>query len=203
MKKICILDYGLGNTKSLYNSIKYLGYEVFFYSEKQTKFDAIFIPGIGSFAKASELLVHKEEYFNFINNNKDDCLIFGICLGMQILFDKGYEFGVNPGLSLIKGEIKKLDDTEKKILPYVGYQNVYFNNEDKDFKKFEGEKFYFVHSYYADKVNHKDVLAMTNSQNKNYCCAVKSNNIIGTQFHPEKSGEIGLEFLKSTIDNLI
>lgn len=201
MKKICILDYGLGNTKSLYNSIKYLGYEVFFYSEKKKKFDAIFIPGIGSFSKASELIVHNQEYFNFINNNKDNCLIFGICLGMQILFDKGHEFGVNPGLSLIKGEIKKLDNTKSKILPFVGYQKVFFNNKDEYFKKFEEEKFYFVHSYFADQINNNDILAMTNAQDKKYCCAVKSNNIIGTQFHPEKSGEIGLEFLKSTINN--
>lgn len=202
MKKICILDYGLGNTKSLYNSIKYLGYEVFFYSERKKIIDVIFIPGIGSFSKASALLVHNKEYFNFINDNKDNCLIFGICLGMQILFNTGYEFGINPGLSLIKGEIKKLDNSGNKILPFVGYQKVFFDKSNKNFKKFEGEKFYFVHSYYADGLNKNDVLAMTDAQDKKYCCAVKSKNIIGTQFHPEKSGEIGLEFLQSTINNI-
>lgn len=202
MKKICILNYGLGNTKSLYNSLKYLGYEVFFYSEKKINFDAIFIPGIGSFSKASELLVHNEEYFNFIHNNKNNCLIFGICLGMQILFDKGYEFGINPGLSLIEGEVKKLDTSNNKILPFVGYQKVFFGREIKYLDKFEGKKFYFVHSYHADKVNNNDILAKTKAQHKEYCCAVKSNNIIGTQFHPEKSGEIGLEFLKSVINNI-
>jgi len=202
VKKICILNYGLGNTKSLYNSLKYLGYEVFFYSEKNNNFDAIFIPGIGSFSKASELIVLNKKYFNFINNNKNNCLIFGICLGMQILLDKGYEFGINPGLSLIKGEVKKLDTSNNKILPFVGYQKVSFSKETKYFNKFEGEKFYFVHSYHADNVSNKNILAKTIAQNKEYCCAVKSNNIIGTQFHPEKSGEIGLEFLKSTINNI-
>ena len=204
MKKICILDYGLGNIKSLYNSIKHLGYDVSFHSEKKREnYDILFIPGIGSFSKASELLLKNKRYIDFINIHKKNSIIFGICLGMQILFEEGYEFGKNNGLNLVSGKIKKLDDYNNKILPFVGYQKVLFNikNEStKFFKDFNNEKFYFIHSYYADEVNSNEILAT--SVKTKYCCAVKSKNIIGTQFHPEKSGEIGLEFLKSTINNI-
>ena len=129
MKKICILDYGLGNIKSLYNSIKHLGYDVSFHSEKKREnYDILFIPGIGSFSKASELLLKNKRYIDFIDIYiKKNSIIFGICLGMQILFEEGYEFGKNNGLNLVSGKIKKLDDYNNKILPFVGYQKVLFS----------------------------------------------------------------------------
>ena len=106
MKKICILDYGLGNIKSLYNSLKKIGYYPKFYSEDSSdKFDIIFIPGVGSYSKASKLLL-SPKFKNFINEAKKNSYLFGICLGMQILLSKGFENGEHEGLDLINGEVK-------------------------------------------------------------------------------------------------
>jgi glutamine amidotransferase len=201
MKRVCILDYGLGNTKSLYNSLRYLGYETNFFSEKKNdNYDVICIPGVGSFSKASDLILNNKDYYNFIQLNKKNCVIFGICLGMQILLDEGFEFGRNNGLSLIGGEVIKLKSNKKIILPFVGYQSVSFNKDYKNFNKFDKSKFYFVHSYFPNKLKNKNILAKTSSQNIDYNCAVISENIIGTQFHPEKSGNIGLELIKEIVN---
>jgi glutamine amidotransferase len=110
MKKICIIDYGLGNIKSLHNALNYLGYKPEFYTETNSKvFDIIFIPGIGSFSKASKLLKNSK-FEHFINDSINKSLIFGICLGMQIFFSKGMENGNNLGLDLIEGNVDSLED---------------------------------------------------------------------------------------------
>jgi glutamine amidotransferase len=204
MKKICIIDYGLGNIKSLHNALSYLGYNPEFYTKTNSKtFDVIFIPGIGSFSKASKLLLNSN-FHKFINNSIDRSLIFGICLGMQIFFTKGEENGENLGLNLIKGDIKYLGGGHSRrgiILPIVGFKSVYFDENIKSLKDFDKEKFYFIHSYAANPANIHNSIAYTEVNNLRYCVSVKKNRIFGTQFHPEKSGNIGLEFIKTVIKN--
>ena len=132
MKKICILDYGLGNIKSLYNSLVKIGYKPEFYSNTnyQSHFDFIFIPGVGSFSKGSNLILNK--YLNFLENaKKNGSTIFGICLGMQLLLSEGEENGKNKGLNFIAGKVTCLDKKKKIRLPVVGWQNVIFNNLEK------------------------------------------------------------------------
>ena len=202
MKSICILDYGLGNVSSLNNAIRKIGYFPDFYSEKKNKnYEIIFIPGVGSFGKASEL-INKKKLIDFIKNNyKNNCLIFGICIGMQLLCSEGNEDGVNKGINLIKGKVELV--TQKKIkLPIIGWQKVQFINNYLGLKKkYNNEKFYFLHSYAPKNISVSNQLTITKYMNIKYISSIFDKNIIGTQFHPEKSGEIGLEFLKDVIKN--
>tara|TARA_B110000008_G_scaffold191449_1_gene190196 strand:- start:1473 stop:2087 length:615 start_codon:yes stop_codon:yes gene_type:complete len=203
MKKICILDYGLGNIKSLYNSLRKIGYYPEFYSEDTSnKFDIIFIPGVGSYSKASKLLL-SPKFKNFINEARKNSYLFGICLGMQILLSKGFENGEHEGLDLINGEVKLIGNKNQKvILPFVGYHKISIVNDKAKFlNQYNNQKFYFVHSYVANPRNEKDILSYTTYQKIKYCSSIAKGQIIGTQFHPEKSGEIGLNFLKDFIKN--
>ena len=201
MKKICILDYGLGNIKSLYNSLQKIGYKPQFYSENNsTNYDIVFIPGVGSFSEASKLLKNKKLDF-FLKEVQKNSYIFGICLGMQILFSKGFENGESEGLNLINGQVKLIKtEKEKIILPIVGYKKINIqNNYLKFINNYDNEKFYFVHSYAGNTNDPKNILCTTTDQNIDYCSGVIKEKIIGTQFHPEKSGEVGLNFLKDFI----
>ena len=156
MKKICILDYGLGNIRSLYNSIKIINSDVSYYSEikKNKNFDILFIPGVGSFNKASKIL-KDNGYFKIIEKAKDENIkIVGICLGMHILFSEGYEDGRSIGLNFIKGSVRKIENTNLK-LPNIGWKKISIekNIDQPFFKKFDEKKFYFVHSYMGNIEN--------------------------------------------------
>ena len=203
MKKICILDYGLGNIKSLYNSIAKIGYKpTFFSDDKKHHYDLIFIPGVGSFSAGSKLI--KKKYGNFIKKTHlNDVSIFGICLGMQLLLNDGVENGLNSGLKLIDGRVLKV--TKNKIkLPIIGWNKVKFKKlKNLSFlSKYKNEKFYFIHSYSAHLKDQRNELGSTTHDDITYTSAVIKKNCVGTQFHPEKSGEVGLEFLKDWIKNI-
>ena len=202
MKKICILDYGLGNIKSLYNAIKKIGYQPNFFSEGKYKFyDHVFIPGVGSYLKGSKLLKNPK-ILNFLKESRKDSNILGICLGMQLLLTSGYEGGKNSGLDFIKGNVRLLKKKNKSlILPFVGYKKVNFDIEKaKYLKKFQNQKFYFIHSFEV-KPRKINILSHTKEQSLKYVSSIINNNIMGFQFHPEKSGEIGLEFIETIIKN--
>ena len=121
---------------------------------------------------------------------------------MQILLSKGFEGGEHNGLDYISGSVDRLD--KNLILPNVGYQKTFFLNQNyfSYLKKFSNEKFYYIHSYVANVKDNKNILATSNSQDLNYCAAVCDERIIGTQFHPEKSGEIGLQLLYEVVKNI-
>tara|TARA_B100000965_G_scaffold225756_1_gene188968 strand:+ start:3160 stop:3771 length:612 start_codon:yes stop_codon:yes gene_type:complete len=201
-KKICILDYGLGNIRSLKNSLNRIGYNCDFFSDALSKnYDVVFIPGVGSFSKASKLIKQKK-IIDFLEKIKNKSFIFGICLGMQILMREGEENKKSKGLNYISGNVKKLDKVD--ILPSVGFQKVYFN-KSTDFKfltDYSEKKFYFVHSYHAVPNDKKNIIGYSKYMKIKYCAAIKNQKIFGTQFHPEKSGEIGLNFLKSFLKNV-
>lgn len=203
MKKICILDYGLGNVRSLYNSLKKLNFSPVLFSENiKNNCDFVFIPGVGSFSVASKIL-NTRKYLDFLQTHrKNGKKIFGICLGMQILHSFGEENGACNGLNYINGKVTKIESKNKKILPLVGYQKVKFlDNINLPFlKEYNLEKFYFVHSYVVSLCSEKNLLALTYSDDYEYPAAVIDHNIIGTQFHPEKSGEVGLNFLEDIIN---
>ena len=203
MKKICILDYGLGNIRSLYNSIKIVNPDVNYYSEiKKQIYDVLFIPGVGSFAKASNIF-KKNDYFKIINKAKDDgVLVIGICLGMHILFSEGFEDGKNNGLNFIKGKVIKIKNNILK-LPNIGWKKIKIENDQGKifFKKFDNNKFYFVHSYMAVPENLNCIVASLSYENIKIPSIVSYKNILGIQFHPEKSGESGIELIKEAIKN--
>ncbi len=204
IKNICILDYGLGNILSLKNAITYLGYRNYFYSDTTKKnFDCLIIPGVGSFAKAMSL-INQKGYEKIISEAKDNnVLILGICLGMQLMFETGYEEGESKGLSLLKGEIKQIDKKIQPILPHIGWKRTKFLKEEKKsfFSKYDNQKFYYVHSYEAKLKNDYNALATSAYNEYEFIAGVKDKNLIGLQFHPEKSGEVGLELIKDMFRN--
>jgi imidazole glycerol-phosphate synthase subunit HisH len=203
MKKISIMDYGLGNTRSLFNSIKKVKHNVTLYSEnKKNDFDILFIPGVGSFAKAVELL-NKNNFYKIINQaKKEKKIIVGICLGMHLLFGKGTEHGTNAGLNFIEGSVHILNKEKNFKLPNIGWKKVQFtNNCEHDFlKKFNDCKFYFIHSYAARPKNDKNIYAYTKYNNTDFVSVAGNENILGMQFHPEKSADNGLELIKNIIN---
>lgn len=198
---IAVIDYGVGNLFSLKSSLDYTGLEnIFTNSESEIrKADALILPGVGAFRDAIDILnktglgtIVKEE----AENGKK---ILGICLGMQLLFDKSYEYGEYKGLGLINGDIVSMKDNlkNKKLkVPHMGWNSLKFLKDDTILKYInEGEYVYYVHSYYAENCN-DSVIACSDYDIK-IPGIVKNNNIYGIQFHPEKSGKTGLNILKA------
>lgn len=198
----------MGNIKSLFNSLKFLGYNPIFYSENRNINSNISIlPGVGAFNQAMKLLENKKisKNLNSFVKNKNNLLI-GICLGMQLFFEESSENLETKGLGMIKGKVKKISNNADHILPNVGWFETNFK-VDQTFgylKKFDKEKFYYIHSFVADPIDKKNQIASSFYNGNSFCAMItKNSNIIGTQFHPEKSSEIGLEFLDILIKNSI
>lgn len=208
MKNITIIDYGMGNIKSLYNALKFIGYNPIFYSEnKKIKTNICILPGVGAFNQAMKLIKEKN-ILDDLNNfaKREGNLLIGICLGMQLFFEESSENYVTSGLGMIKGKVTKLSLNNKDILPNVGWfeTEINPNNSFNYLEQFNKQKFYYVHSFIAEPDQKENKIATSCYNDKNFCAmTVKNSNIIGTQFHPEKSSKIGLEFLETLIKNSI
>ena len=199
---IVIIDYGMGNLKSVRNALNYLGIEnkISANPDEIRSADALILPGVGAFPDAMETIekigldkVIKEEI-------KKGKYLLGICLGMQMLFERGYEGIEKNGLGLLKGNIIKMkDDKEKNIkIPHIGWNNLKYNKQDKIFEHIdEGKYVYYVHSYFAQEYNEDDLIAYSEYGENKIPGLVRCKNIIGAQFHPEKSGTVGLNILKN------
>ena len=205
MKKICIIDYGLGNVLSLKNSLKKIGCNVTFFSEtKKKNYDIFFLPGVGAYQSACSLLKKKKysKLFEFIKEKEQR--LFGICLGMQLFSTFGYENNIKSrGLNIIKGDVK-IVSKKKIILPIIGWNKVkiFKNKIYKNIHHYSDEKFYSIHSYKMIPKNKKNILGKSIYEKESVNSIVCDHkNVIGTQFHPEKSGEIGLNFLETIINN--
>lgn len=193
---IGILNYGSGNLKSLCNSLNYLGIKYKIVKDKKTlkKVSKLIIPGVGSYKNAMNK-IEKKELIEEIKNFSKKKIILGICLGMQILSENGYEDEYADGLKLISGSVKKINN--KIITPHVGWNNITFSKKSILFKSIPNNcDFYFVHSYnfYTQKKNISSY-ALFNSQK--ITASVESKNIFGVQFHPEKSHKNGLKILEN------
>ena len=197
---IAIIDYGVGNLFSLKSSLNMIGADSVVTSDAKVIKDAdkILLPGVGAFEDAAKKLretglgeLVKQE----ARNGKP---LLGICLGMQMLFEKSFEYGEHEGLGLIDGEIRPISDvipTDLKI-PHIGWNALQFKNNSELFKYIkDGDFVYFVHSYYA-KTDVKNVIA-TSEYGADLTAAVAKDNVFGCQFHPEKSGDVGLNILRA------
>ena len=197
--KVDIIDLKVHNIHNIYNACKYAGYQTNILNPDQNKInsDILILPGVGSF-KFGMYYIKKKNLNNKIQDflyNNNSKLLLGICLGMQLLFSKSEEFGNCKGLNLIDGEIKKLRRSNNLKIPHIGWNKIISNNYS--FSNYlKNKSFYFIHSYCAYPKNKKEVFGETNYGKYNFCSVVKKNNIIGTQFHPEKSSEDGIDFLK-------
>ena len=196
---IAIIDYGMGNLFSLSSSLKSLGYEVEITADpdRLRAADKLFLPGVGAFRDAQERLFSTGLADVIRELAAEGKPLMGICLGMQLLFDKSYEYGEYEGLGLIPGTVVPMEGSiapELKI-PQIGWNALHFAGLEHpafaDTK--EGEFVYFVHSYYATDC--APYVVATTEYSKELTAAVAKDNVCGCQFHPEKSGEVGLRLL--------
>lgn len=198
---IVIIDYGVGNLFSLSSSLKSIGVDAIISSDKDVirSADKIILPGVGAFGDASDKLFNSGIAQIVIERAKAGVPLLGICLGMQLLLEKSYEYGEHKGLGLIKGEIRPISDvipSEYKI-PQIGWNALKFTENKTDLFKYikEGDYVYFVHSFYGANCS-KSVIATT-EYGATLTAAVGDKNVYGCQFHPEKSGKVGLEILRA------
>lgn len=196
---IAIIDYGMGNLKSIENSLKLLNIEFVITNNKEViqKADALILPGVGSFKQAMDNLKKNNLDKILIEEASKDKYILGICLGMQLLFEKGFEGEECRGLGLIEGEIKKIEPVEKVKIPHMCWNKLLINKENGIINNKSVDNFvYYVHSFMATQYKNGDLIAYSEYGGIKIPGIVRRKNIIGMQFHPEKSGETGLNLLK-------
>ena len=207
MKKITIIDYGCGNILNLVRAIKFLGYEVETTHEVKRIINSshVILPGVGAFGNAMKQLEKYSLQKTIIEYAQLNRPLLGICIGMQILFTLSYEFGVHKGLNLIEGEVIKISNKKNKEIkiPHVGWNEIYPNNDKKEWKNkilknsLIGKNFYFVHSFACLTKDSDSTIAVCNYSDTSIPAVVSVDNVFGCQFHPEKSADNGLAFLKN------
>ena len=198
---IAIVDYGVGNLFSLKSSLAAIGAETLVTGEAEAlrRADKILLPGVGAFGDAARKLRATGLDAVIIEQAQKGKPLMGICLGMQLLFEKSLEYGEHPGLALIPGEVRPIAEVIPAGLkiPHIGWNALRFTENKSPLFRYirEGDCVYFVHSYYAAHCD-ESVIA-TAEYGANLTAAVQRGNVCGCQFHPEKSGRVGLNILKA------
>lgn len=211
-KKVAIIDYKLGNLFSVKHACDYIGLDSDITSDASfiSDADALILPGVGAFVEGMNHLNDLGLSTVIKEKVSEGTPLFGICLGLQMLFTESEEFGNSMGLDIIKGKILKFPKNYKSKqlkVPQIGWNKIHTQNEtlwnlSSLFGINEGSYMYFVHSFYAKPDDDKEVLTTTNYCGFEYCSSVFNNsNVFGTQFHPEKSGENGLRIYKEWAKN--
>jgi glutamine amidotransferase len=200
---VAIIDYGVGNLFSLKSSFAAIGKEVTVTSDPSViaAADKIVLPGVGAFEDAAKKLFDSGLAKTVVNEVRSGKPLLGICLGMQLLFEKSYEYGEHKGLGLIKGEVRPISEVvgEELKIPHIGWNLLKFTKKSPLFKYIkEGDYVYFVHSYYAADCD-ESVIATT-EYGADLTAAAANGNVYGCQFHPEKSGKVGMKILKAFVE---
>lgn len=192
--KIAILDYGVGNLRSVERGLARCGAAAVITGDAGVieSSDALVLPGVGAFCDATKQLKKFEKILK-----KNEKPLLGICLGMQLLFTESEEDGLHRGLNLMQGRVVKLPKSVK--IPQMGWNSISVKRKSALLKGIkDGEYFYFVHSYYA--APEEDVITATAEYGVKFAAVVEKSNLYATQFHPEKSGKAGLRMLKNFIE---
>jgi len=197
---IAIIDYGVGNLFSLVSSLNAIGADAIVTSDIETikNADKLILPGVGAFSDAAKKLRDSGLDKVVIEETEKGKPLMGICLGMQMLFEKSFEYGEHQGLGLISGQVVPMEGKipENLKIPHIGWNALKFKKQSPIFKYInEGDCVYFVHSYYAENCDGN--LIATCEYGKELTAAVQKDNVYGCQFHPEKSGSVGLKILKA------
>jgi len=197
---VAIVDYGVGNLFSLKSSFAAIGEEAVVTADKEVlqAADSILLPGVGAFEDAARKLRSSGLDVVIKELAAAGKPLLGICLGMQLLFERSYEYGCHEGLGLLKGSVRPIRDVipEDLKIPHIGWNPLIFKGESPLFAHIqEGDCVYFVHSYYA--ADCADSVIATAEYGAELTAAVASGNVFGCQFHPEKSGQVGLQILKA------
>ena len=197
---IGIVDYGVGNLFSLQSSFKMIGQDAVVTGDAKVlaQADRIILPGVGAFEDAAAKLRETGMADAVLNEAEKGKPLMGICLGMQLLFEKSFEYGEHEGLGLISGNVTDLrkDIPDSLKVPNIGWNSLSFKKETPLFKYIkEGDFVYFVHSFYATECS--DAILATAEYGTEVTAAVCRDNVYGCQFHPEKSGRVGLDILRA------
>lgn len=199
---VAIIDYGVGNLFSLKSSFSAIGADAVVTSSKSEleRAESIILPGVGAFCDAAKKLKDSGLEDTVISLAKAGKPLMGICLGMQLLFEKSYEYGEHRGLGLIKGEIRPIETVIPKDykIPHIGWNSLDIKKQTPIFENVKnGEYVYFVHSYYA--ADCENSVTAVSDYGAPLTASVQDGNIFGCQFHPEKSGDTGLKILRSFV----
>lgn len=197
---IALVDYGVGNLFSLKSSFGAIGEEVEVVSDadRLALADKIILPGVGAFEDAANKLRRSGLDQALLAQAEAGKPLMGICLGMQLLFEESYEYGVHKGLGLIPGQVRPIAEVipEDYKIPHIGWNGLHMQKESPIFQRIsQGDCVYFVHSYYATGC--EPFTIATTEYGAELTAAVQRENVFGCQFHPEKSGNVGLNILKA------
>ncbi|QDZ11630.1 imidazole glycerol phosphate synthase subunit HisH [Devosia ginsengisoli] len=209
-RQVVIVDYGVGNLQSVARAIVGVGAEpIFATTPEQVEVASIMVvPGVGAFGSCTAALHShglREAVLAVIASGRPT---LGICVGMQMLLDESEEFGTHAGLGLIAGKVRSIPSTgadgEPHKIPHIGWSGLQPNQVDWQGTIFEdtepGDACYFVHSFAANPINPSEVLATCDYDGRVICAAVQKDNLVGVQFHPEKSGKVGLRILSRFVN---
>ena len=206
-KKIAIIDYGMGNLRSVSKAVEFCGAQCDIITEAtQIKnYTSIILPGVGAFEPAIKILKGKKLDTAIKDHILNKKMFLGICLGFQLLFSKSYEDGLHQGLNIVEGTVEKFvpKQDEKLIIPHMGWNKIYISKTNKTAKEmYNGIKdenyVYFVHSYFCKPIK-KEYISTTTNHSIDFCSSIATDNIWGCQFHPEKSSIVGLQLLKNFV----
>jgi glutamine amidotransferase len=199
---IAIIDYDAGNLKSVEKALIYLGEDAVITREKQRILDAdkVILPGVGNFGDA----MNKLQHYQLVDVIKEVIAkgtpFLGICLGLQLLFEGSEECDGVEGLSILKGDILRIPDCKGLKIPHMGWNSLSIMKDAKLFKGIQEQSYvYFVHSYYL-KAKEEEIVAATTQYSTEIHASVEKDNVFACQFHPEKSGDVGLTILKNFAD---
>ena len=197
MIKIAIIDYDVGNIKSICNAFKYMGLKIDIIKDplKVKNYDKIILPGVGSFNHCIKKIKEKRFDHELINFARKEKIILGICVGMQLLCKNSCEDGQNNGLNLFENEVTKFSaqEVKNKTIPHIGFNSIITHKESKLFKDFNSNPdFYFIHSYKVEAKEENYFYSYFNYGGK-FIASIEKDNIFGVQFHPEKSQLNGIK----------
>ena len=210
MISIAIVDYGVGNIRSIKKALSRVGNVDIVVSCDHIEIsscDGVILPGVGAFAHAMAALKERNLDSVIKEYERSNKPILGICLGMQMLFDSSSEFGFSKGLGIIRGDVRRLPSKLGLKLPFISWSPIKTREADiwkdtilDDLQ--DGEDMYHVHSYHAVPSNSSNILSLSTYQDFNFCSTVKKGNVYGCQYHPEKSGARGLKIISNFLSQV-
>jgi imidazole glycerol-phosphate synthase subunit HisH len=197
MSRIAIIDYGVGNLRSVEKAFVTTGHDAVVTSDERIllKAERLVLPGVGAFRACMDALSSRGFDSLLVERAGEGVPVLGVCVGMQMLFESSEEFGPSKGLGLLRGKVRRFDDD--LLVPQVGWNQVRAKSPHPLLRDIEdGAFFYFVHSYYCEAADGNDVIGETD-YGKHYASVVARENVCGVQFHPEKSQAAGLKLLRN------